>query len=69
MKREKVINQLINELEETDNMKNQIKSQSMIYQYDLKAEVAKALGLTFEQVDLPFSEWEAIRNKYLNERR
>jgi len=63
------MNELINELEEIEKLKQAIRQRSLTYQYDLKMEVCKALRLTLDQVDLPFEQWSKIRDKYLNERK
>jgi hypothetical protein len=54
------------ELEMIGRLQRKLKGQAMYYQYDLKMEVCKALGLTFKQVDLPYVQWAEIRDKYLN---
>lgn len=56
---------IIYELEEIESIKRKIKRQSMIYQYDLKIEVANILHLSFEQVNLPFLEWSHLRDMIL----
>jgi hypothetical protein len=65
-KQDEVMNRIINELEETEAIKRVIKEQSMTYQYSLKIEVSKTLGLTFDQVDLPYEQWKEIRDKYFD---
>jgi hypothetical protein len=40
----------------------------MVYQAGLKGEVAADLGLTFDQVDLPYEDWAAIRDPWLRDR-
>lgn len=40
---------------------------AMVYQFDAKIEVAAHYGLTLKDVDLPFDEWKALREKYERE--
>ncbi len=42
-----------------------LRARSMIYQADLKATVAAHYGLSFAEVDLPYAEWAALRDRYL----
>lgn len=44
------------------------KKLGMIYQFSLKCEVAGYYNLSFEQVNLPYEEWAALRDKYLEEK-
>lgn len=44
-----------------------IKRMSMTYQRSAKEVVASHYNLPFEQVDLPYPEWAALREKYENE--
>jgi hypothetical protein len=37
---------------------------AMVYQYDAKMTVAAYYGLTLDDVNLPFPEWAALRDKY-----
>ncbi len=53
------------ELESLEPLREAQRSWAMKYQPDLKVEVAKHLGVTFEEVDLPYEEWAAVRNHYL----
>jgi|JI10StandDraft_1071094.scaffolds.fasta_scaffold31909_11 hypothetical protein len=48
-------------------LKQVLKERSMIYQHDEKLRVARHYGLTFEQVNLPYAEWAALRDKYHTE--
>ncbi len=45
----------------------QVKRMSMTYQRSTKEIVAQHYGLPFEQVDLPFHEWMALRDRYQRE--
>lgn len=45
----------------------EIKQMSMTYQRSAKEIVARYYGLTFAQVDLPYPEWAALREKYEKE--
>lgn len=62
------LRQIVTEAVACDVLREAIRRGSMIYQYDLKIEVARHYGLTWEEVDLPYAEWEALRDKYLKER-
>jgi hypothetical protein len=52
------------ELEEIEKIKTRIKANTMTYQRRDKEIVAEFYGFSFEQVDLPFQEWMALRRKY-----
>lgn len=54
-------------LAEIEICKAELKRRSMIYQYDDKVAAAKHFGLTFEQVDIEFTEWMKIRDRYFKE--
>ena len=56
---------LIKELESIAQLQSAIKAQSMIFQYDLKAEVAKFYGLTVQDVDLPYQDWCRLQDQYM----
>lgn len=43
---------------------NNLRAHSMIYQADLKAAVAAHYGLSFAEVDLPYAQWAALRDRY-----
>ena len=53
------------ECEQIAILQADIKHKAMFYQYNLKIKVAEDLGLTFEDVNLPYDEWAAIRNPWL----
>ncbi len=46
---------------EVGELQEEVKRQSMIYQYDLKQEAMRRFGLRWEEVDLPYKEWAKIR--------
>lgn len=48
-------------------MQTAIKRQAMIYQYDAKMQVAAHYGLTLDDVNLPYPEWAALRERYTQE--
>ena len=55
---------LIEELEECEGMKTELRRQAMTYQFRAKQTVAEFYRLPFEQVDLPFNDWMALRRQY-----
>ena len=59
------LDEILKEAQEIVELQDKVKSHAMYYQYDLKCEVSKAMGLTFEEVDLPYEQWTNIRNEYL----
>ena len=44
-----------------------LKRQAMVYQYDAKMQVASHYGLTLDDVNLPYPEWTALRERYERE--
>lgn len=54
-------------LAEIQILKDELKRRSMIYQYEDKVAAAKHFGLTFEQVNIEFTEWMKIRTRYYEE--
>lgn len=54
------------ELEKIESLRNKIREIQVTYQGKLKLEVAADLGLTFEQVNLPYAKWAAIRDPWLD---
>jgi hypothetical protein len=54
-------------LAEIEILKAELKRRSLIYQYEDKVAAAKHFGLTFEQVDIEFTEWMKIRARYFEE--
>lgn len=60
---------IVLELEEIEKLKRLVKRQSMIYQFDLKSEVAEAFGIPKQKLyDMPYKEWAAIRSEYLKKK-
>lgn len=59
---------LVEELNACEILREAIRRGSMIYQFDLKIEVARYYRLAWDEVNLPYAEWEALRAKYLAER-
>ena len=47
-------------LQSLEPIRKAIKDKAMIYQADRKEEVAKALGVSPQELDLPFAQWRAI---------
>jgi hypothetical protein len=58
------LEQLVRDLETVNEMKDELKRRSMIYQYDEKLVVARHFGLSFAEVDLPYVEWKVLREQY-----
>lgn len=57
------------EAETIDTVQRHMKQQSMTYQRSLKEEVAAYYGLAWKEVDLPYTEWEVLRERYLIEKK
>lgn len=62
------VEKIRDELEALEPMRAALKARAMLYQVDLKEEVARHLGVSFEEVDLPYEEWAKIRDAYLKQR-
>lgn len=64
---EAVVDPITKELDQIESLKQKIKERAMVYQADLKEEVAKENGVPPETYfDLPYDEWEPIRTAYNN---
>ena len=48
-------------------MQEAAKADAMIYQLRDKVAAAKHFGLAFDQVDLPYPQWAAIRKRWVEE--
>ena len=61
---ERKMNQLRLDCEEVASLQALLKDCCRIYQFDAKQTVAKYYGLPFGEVDLPYLEWSALRERY-----
>lgn len=59
---------IVDEAIACEKLRRSLRAGAMVYQYDLKVEVAQHYGLTWDQVDLPYAEWETLRTRYLEEK-
>lgn len=55
------------ELQRLEPIRAALRQRSMLYQPDLKERVAAHYGLQFAEVDLPYPEWAALRERYFQE--
>jgi len=59
----KILERLINELEEIEVLRTKIKERNFIYQIDLKEEKARSLNLPLNAFyELPYEKWAKIRD-------
>ncbi len=56
------IDEIKSECEHIASLQSQLKAMAMIYQYDLKVEVAKEIGLNWQDLNLPYAQWADIRS-------
>lgn len=58
------VDRIVSELESIETAKAALKKRAMGYQVDLKEQVADALGVPVESVDLPYHQWAQIREAF-----
>lgn len=63
------ISEILQELESLEPIRQALKERAMIYQADLKDEVAKHFGLAAEKLyHMTYVDWDELRARYLKEK-
>ena len=63
------ISEILQELESLEPIRQALKERAMLYQADLKDEVAKHFGMQPEELyHMAYAAWAELRTRYLKER-